>query len=82
MVHKETGHKISVLLSKWEWRFLSGWDERGEIFVVENRGEGAVRDRTWSAKKVQMRGHCYGKKIDGIDFRFSGVEGMGTDAVT
>ena len=49
---------------------------------MENRGEGAVRDRTWRAKKVQMRGQFYGKKIDGIDFRFFGVEAMGTDAVT
>ena len=56
MVHKETGHKISLPLSKREWRFPCR-GKRGRVdFIVENRRDGTHTEYTWKVKAGRTPG--------------------------
>jgi hypothetical protein len=70
MVHKETGHKISLLLSKWEWRFSSGWKRAREDFIVENRGNGLGASLCMESEKGAEADGCAEREINAMYFRF------------
>ncbi len=82
MVHKETDHKISLLLSKREWRFPCRGKRGREGFIVENRRDGTRTEYTWGVNGARTRGVLLKEKSPRRIFTSGSVGAVGLDLVT